>query len=278
MIIGFANEKGGVGKTTLALHTATWLSAQGYRVVLADLDTQGGVSHFLGIEPTNQVARLLQSVMLLPAERRPPITSFLTPFPLTAYPNLVLIQGYTDTGEVEAWLRQPGCPRPGQVLTEALLPLTRRGAIIVLDTGPYAGRLLDAVLEIADHILIPAIPEGATEAGIIKIARRLHHFGRAITGLIPTRIVVTSTKHRNTILDWRRANGLGPLVYHDPPRGLVGLPQRVVWAQLYRATKPIWNVTPAEVEASHADLDVAKEEMTRVMRRLAFDIGLRNVL
>ena len=62
-----------------------------------------------------------------------------------------------------------------------------------------------------------------------------------------------------------------------PPRGLVGLPQRVVWAQLYRTTKPIWNVTPAEVEASNADLEVAKEEMTRVLRRLAFDIGLRKV-
>jgi len=274
VIICFANEKGGVGKTTLALHAATWLSHQGHRVVLMDLDTQGGVSNFLGAEPANHVAELLRSVLLLPADRRPPITSFLSPFPLARYHNMVLIKGYTETGEIEARLRQPDSPRPGQVLVEALTPLIERGAIVVVDTGPYAGKLQEAALETADHVLIPAVPEGATEAGILKIAQRLHQLDRAITGLIPTRIVVTSKRQRETILDWKRAEGLGPLVYHDPPRGLVGLPQRVVWAQLYRAAKPIWDVAPREVEASHANLNTARQEMATVLQRLSFDIGL----
>lgn len=274
MIICFANEKGGVGKTTLALHTATWLSHKGHRVALMDLDTQGGVSNFLGVEPANHVAELLRSVLLLPADRRPPITSFLSPFPLAPYHNMVLIKGYTETGEIEARLRQPDSPRPGQVLVEALAPLIERGAIVVVDTGPYAGKLQEAALETADHVLIPAVPEGATEAGILKIAQRLHQLDRAITGLIPTRIVVTSKRQQETILDWKRADGLGPLVYHDPPRGLVGLPQRVVWAQLYRAAKPIWDVAPREVEASHANLNTARREMATVLQRLAFDIGL----
>ena len=133
MIIGFCNEKGGVAKTTLSLHTATWLARRGRRVVLMDLDTQGGVSNFLGVKPAEDVAELLRSVLFLRTDRRPPVTSFL--FPCPGYSNLALLRGYSATGEVEADLRQPGRPRPGAVLAEALGPLTSKGVIVVVDTG-----------------------------------------------------------------------------------------------------------------------------------------------
>ena len=273
MIVGFCNEKGGVGKTTLAIHTATWLARQGQRVVLVDLDTQGGVAHFLGVEPADDVAELLRSVLFLRADRRPGIPTFLLPCP--AYPNLALLRGYDATGEVEAEMRQPGRPRPGAVLAEALRPLTSAGVIVVVDTGPYAGRLQEAVLEAADHIFVPGIPEGATEAGILKIGQHLQTVSRTITGLIPTRIVVTSQKHKQTILDWKQTNGLGPLVYYDPPRRLMGLPQRVVWSQLYRTARPIWDVTPEAVESTRDSLETARREMVAILNRLAFDTGMR---
>jgi len=273
VIIGFCNEKGGVGKTTLAIHTATWLARRGHRVVLMDLDTQGGVSHFLGIEPADDVAELLRAVLFLRADRRPPITSYL--FPCPAYSNLALLRGYNVTGEVEADLWQPGRPRPGAVLAEALGPLTGKGVTVIVDTGPYAGKLQEAVLEAADHVFVPGIPEGATEAGIVKIGQHLHGLGRTITGLIPTRVVVTSQKHKRTIQDWKRANGLGLLVYYDPPRGLVGLPQRVVWAQLYRTARPIWDVTPEAVQATRESLNTSRREMQAILERLVADVRLR---
>lgn len=273
MIIGFCNEKGGVGKTTLAIHTATWLARRGHRVVLMDLDTQGGVSHFLGIEPADDVAELLRAALFLRADRRPPITSYL--FPCPAYSNLALLRGYNVTGEVEADLWQPGRPRPGAVLAEALGPLTGKGVTVIVDTGPYAGKLQEAVLEAADHVFVPGIPEGATEAGIVKIGQHLHGLGRTITGLIPTRVVVTSQKHKRTIQDWKRANGLGLLVYYDPPRGLVGLPQRVVWAQLYRTARPIWDVTPEAVQATRESLNTSRREMQAILERLVADVRLR---
>ncbi|MBX3436106.1 MAG: ParA family protein [Planctomycetaceae bacterium] len=40
MIITIANNKGGVGKSTLAVHLAAWLTEQGHTVTLADCDTQ----------------------------------------------------------------------------------------------------------------------------------------------------------------------------------------------------------------------------------------------
>jgi chromosome partitioning protein len=47
MIIVVANSKGGVGKSTLAVHLAAWLHEQGHEVMLADCDTQHSSSAWL---------------------------------------------------------------------------------------------------------------------------------------------------------------------------------------------------------------------------------------
>jgi chromosome partitioning protein len=46
MIIVVANSKGGVGKSTLAVHLAAWLHEQGHSVTLADCDTQHSSSEW----------------------------------------------------------------------------------------------------------------------------------------------------------------------------------------------------------------------------------------
>ncbi len=47
MIIVIANSKGGVGKSTVSVHLAAWLAQQGYRVTLADCDTQQSSSEWI---------------------------------------------------------------------------------------------------------------------------------------------------------------------------------------------------------------------------------------
>lgn len=47
MIVAIANSKGGVGKSTVAVHLAAWLHQQGHRVTLADCDTQQSSSQWV---------------------------------------------------------------------------------------------------------------------------------------------------------------------------------------------------------------------------------------
>ena len=47
MIIVIANSKGGVGKSTLAVHLATWLREQGQHVIFADCDAQHSSSEWM---------------------------------------------------------------------------------------------------------------------------------------------------------------------------------------------------------------------------------------
>ena len=47
MIFALANSKGGVGKSTLAVHLAVWLAEQGLKVALVDADVQGSSTVWL---------------------------------------------------------------------------------------------------------------------------------------------------------------------------------------------------------------------------------------
>jgi chromosome partitioning protein len=62
-IAAFLNQKGGVGKTTSVVNIGSGLTILGKRVLLVDLDPQGHVTGFLGIDP-QQIKKTIYDVLL----------------------------------------------------------------------------------------------------------------------------------------------------------------------------------------------------------------------
>ncbi len=63
-VIGFVNQKGGVGKTTSTINVATYLAQAGKKVLLVDLDPQGNASSGLGIDARRLEKNLYHAMIL----------------------------------------------------------------------------------------------------------------------------------------------------------------------------------------------------------------------
>lgn len=61
-IIAFANQKGGVGKTTTCLNVAAYMALMGKRVLLVDIDPQGNATSGLGVDKAGETNSIYQVI------------------------------------------------------------------------------------------------------------------------------------------------------------------------------------------------------------------------
>lgn len=152
-ILACFSPKGGAGTTMIAVNVASWLAAQAPgRVLIVDFDLQfGQVATHLNLKPQLTVADLARDDQSL---REPD-----------------LLRTYTIQHESGlAVLAAPGTPEHGHVITPEQVNLalsTARTAYstIVIDAGSELDERSLAVLERAEAVLIPIVPEiGALKA------------------------------------------------------------------------------------------------------------------
>ncbi len=142
----FANQKGGVAKTTTAVNLGAYVAAAGRRVLLVDLDPQANATTSLGIDPR----RLSASVYNLLIEKAP-FDSVLT---LTDRLGLDLLPATTDLAGAEVEMSRMMARE--RLLARALQPAVEKYDYIFIDEPPSLGLLTVNGLTAATHgVVVP---------------------------------------------------------------------------------------------------------------------------
>jgi chromosome partitioning protein len=152
-IIAFANQKGGVGKTTTAVTLAAGLARQGYKTLLVDLDPQGHVAFSLGLEKNPGLYRLI--VM------EEPLQKILLP----ARPNLDVLASDKRTEKVKRHITLSDF-REG-ILAD-ILRATAYHAILI-DMAPSMDVLHVNGLVASDWVVIPTRLDALAVDGVKEI-------------------------------------------------------------------------------------------------------------
>lgn len=144
-IIAFANQKGGVGKTTTAINIGASLAAIKKRVLLVDLDPQGNAGTGLGFVRASHHQSVYGVIMGM-AQASDNILS-------TAVPGLHLLPSSQALAGAEVDLLD--MENREYRLRDALTPLMEHYDYILLDCPPALGYLTLNALTTADSVIIP---------------------------------------------------------------------------------------------------------------------------
>jgi chromosome partitioning protein len=197
-IIAFANQKGGVGKTTTAVNLGAELAAEGKRVLICDLDAQADLTFgLLGDEyEAEQVGPNLYSVLTGAAGT---LQEIIKP---TQWSNLDLLPGTMDMTGFELVIAL----RMGResLLKPLLAPLAETYDYILFDCGPSLDLITINVLTASHYVIIPvqAEPRSVRATGrmldaIGKVKTKMGHRRLTVLGLLLTMVAVNNVSRES---------------------------------------------------------------------------------
>src|SRR3954471_760683 len=189
-IIAVANQKGGVAKTTSTLNLAAGLAMRGKRVLVIDLDPQGGSGISLGIA-TDSLNKTVYNVLM---QEETGFTDIITK---TKF-GFDLAPSNIDLAGAEIELKQLLASE--QVLKRKLEEIVDEYDYILLDCPPSLGMLTINALTAANEVFIPMAMELLALRGLDMLARTIKNI-RAITNPNLQYLGMLGTKYDRTTLN-----------------------------------------------------------------------------
>jgi chromosome partitioning protein len=181
-IISFANQKGGVGKTTSCVNIASSLGVLGFKVLIIDLDPQGNTTSGVGISKKGLKATTKE---LLTGEL--PVSQIIVETP---YKNLDVIP--TNTALAGAEFDLFDLDDSEFRIKKALDEVKDRYDYILIDCPPSLGMLTINAFTASDGVVVPMqcelyALEGLSQLMItINRIKRMYNPDLAITGILIT--------------------------------------------------------------------------------------------
>ncbi len=183
-IVAVANQKGGVGKTTLAVHLAVGAARSGKRVILVDADPQGNAtSWLLDGESDDGMFRLL-----LGADKPVRVVRALQRW------GLGLAGGNYRTGEALTMLAAVG--RLGEI-PERIKALGWVCDLVLMDMPPSRAAGFMELLSAVDWVIVPTQLERLSMEGVGLMAATVAEMqGPRLMGVVPNMARARTREHQ----------------------------------------------------------------------------------
>jgi chromosome partitioning protein len=192
-VIAFANQKGGVAKTTTTLNLAVAFAETGHRVLAIDLDPQGNLTMSQGIDP-DSVEKSMYDVLVNHISIREVIRKREVD---------VACASIDLAGAEIAMSAQIGRERS---LEKALRPILEDYDFICIDTPPSLGLLTINALTAARKVIVPVQCEYLSMRGLVQLQNTLSMIREElnpdvdIEGILPT-LVDSRTVHAKEAIE-----------------------------------------------------------------------------
>lgn len=229
-----ANQKGGVGKTAIAVHLAFDFVERGYRVAFIDLDTQGNASFTLEHYGSGNTARLMFS-----DDEIGEVVSVYGLALLKADSRIADIQA-APIGEAAATFKR------------RLEEIAEQGYdLCIIDTGPALATPLVAALLSATHVLSPVELEAYSGLGIGQMLAlldkvRTSNPGLTMIGMVASKVNGRSQRHAEALESLSRAYPT-MMVPHT-----IGQRESIAQAAVDRV--PVWEVRKSSARKAGAEM------------------------
>ena len=242
-VIAFANQKGGVAKTTTTLNLGVAFKEQGLNVLLVDLDPQGNLTMSQGWNP-DDIERSMFDVLV----HGLPIDEIVRTSEVDVAVSSIDLAG--------AELALSAIIGRERALAKALAPVKERYDYILVDTPPSLGLLTINAFVAADGVIVPVQCEYLSLRGLIQLENTLamirEHLNPdvAIHGILPTMYDRRVLHSREAVEILRET--FGDLVFNTKIRKTIRFAEAPVKGQSVLAYDPT-------SEAAEIYRDLAKE-------------------
>jgi chromosome partitioning protein len=203
-IIAFANQKGGVAKTTTTLNLAVAFAESGHRVLCIDLDPQGNLTMSQGIDP-DKVEKSLYDVLV----HDMPIAEIIQHREID-----IAVASIDLAGAEIAMSTKIGRERS---LEKALKEVSGDYDFVCIDTPPSLGLLTINALTAANKVIVPVQCEYLSMRGLVQLQNTLKMIQEnlnpdvKIEGILPT-MLDSRTVHAKEAVEILEEN-FGELVF-----------------------------------------------------------------